>query len=215
VDPFIVVQPLGQMVATGATVTLSVTVTNTATLPVGYRWRRNGTTFEFSELDSYTSFVRVTNVTGNATWTVVVTNLARSTGILSSNAVLATLADSDGDGLPDAYETSHGLSPVNPADATFDADGDGVSNRAEYDSGTSPTNALSFLRIESFAAGDGAALSFFAVSNKTYAVHFTTEPGTALWQVLERLSAHRTNRMVVVVDPAFTTNRFYRVATPE
>ena len=32
--------PLGQTVMSGATVTLSVT--NTATLPIGYRWRRGG-----------------------------------------------------------------------------------------------------------------------------------------------------------------------------
>ena len=88
-------------------------------------------------------------------------------------------------------------------------------NRAEYDSGTNPTNALSFLRIDSFAAGGGAAFSFFAVSNKTYAVHFTAQPGVAPWQVLERVSAQRTNRVAVVFDPAFTTNRFYRVATPQ
>jgi hypothetical protein len=224
VNPFITAQPLSQDVATGATVTLSVTVTNTATFPIGYRWRKSGTGFAFFLLDSYTSFFTVTNVTAgsntvsaNTNWTVVVSNIASlpTSGYLSSNAFLNILADSDGDGIPDAYEIDYGLSPTNSLDAALDADGDGVSNRAEYDSGTNPTNALSFLRIDSFAAGGGAALSFFAASNKTYAVHFTARPGVDAWQVLERVSAQRTNRVAVVFDPAFTTNRFYRIATPQ
>ena len=33
--------------------------------------------------------------------------------------------DSDGDGLPDAWETAHGLDPYAPADGASDADGDG------------------------------------------------------------------------------------------
>jgi len=224
VNPFIVVQPLSQMVATGATVTLSVTVTNTATLPISYRWRKGGSGFAYFLLDSYTSFFTVTNVTAGSNtvsastnWTVVVSNVASlpTSGFLSSNAFLTILADGDGDGLPDSYEIDYGLNPTNALDAALDADGDGVSNRAEYDSGTNPTNALSFLRIDSFAVGGGAALSFFAASNKTYAVHFTAQPGVAPWQVLERVSAQRTNRVAVVFDPAFTTNRFYRVATPQ
>jgi hypothetical protein len=224
VNPFIIAQPLSQDVATGATVTLSVTVTNTATFPVSYRWRKSGVNFAFFSLDSYTSFFTVTNVTAgsntlsaNTNWTVVVSNIASvpTSGFISPNAYLNILADSDGDGLPDAYEMDYGLNPTNALDAALDADGDGVSNRAEYDSGTNPTNALSFLRIDSFAAGGGAALSFFAASNKTYAVHFTARLGVEPWQVLERLSAQRTNRVAVVFDPAFTTNRFYRVATPQ
>ncbi len=45
IDPIIVVQPLSQSIPTGGTVTLSVTVTNTATLPVNFRWRRGSVTF--------------------------------------------------------------------------------------------------------------------------------------------------------------------------
>ena len=100
-------------------------------------------------------------------------------GYISSSALLSFAADTDGDGLPDYYEVDYGLNPTNALDALLDADGDGVSNRAEYESGTNPTNAMSFLRIESFDANGGAALRFFAVSNRTYAVHHTAHPGIA------------------------------------
>jgi hypothetical protein len=40
--------------------------------------------------------------------------------------------DSDHDGMPDAWETSHGLNPGNAADGPQDADGDGFTNLEEY-----------------------------------------------------------------------------------
>ena len=41
-------------------------------------------------------------------------------------------ADSDFDGVPDAYEIAEGLDPADPRDARFDLDADGVTNRDEY-----------------------------------------------------------------------------------
>ena len=40
--------------------------------------------------------------------------------------------DTDGDGIPDAWETSHGLNPRNAADGSADADGNGYTNVEEY-----------------------------------------------------------------------------------
>lgn len=40
--------------------------------------------------------------------------------------------DSDRDGLPDTWETTHGLDPHNPADATEDKDGDGYSHIEDF-----------------------------------------------------------------------------------
>ncbi len=62
--------------------------------------------------------------------------------------------DSDGDGLPDAWERKHGLNPLDPADAGHDPDGDGFSNLEEFQSGSDPTNPAShpprveFLRVQ-------------------------------------------------------------------
>ena len=46
--------------------------------------------------------------------------------------------DMDGDGLPDDYETSHGLNPNDPADAFEDSDKDGLSALDEFNAGTDP-----------------------------------------------------------------------------
>jgi hypothetical protein len=46
--------------------------------------------------------------------------------------------DTDGDSIPDGWETQFGLNPNDPSDATADADGDEVSNLQEYLSGTHP-----------------------------------------------------------------------------
>ena len=46
-------------------------------------------------------------------------------------------ADSDSDGMPDPWESAHGL-VVGTNDAEGDADSDGVSNIAEYNAGTAP-----------------------------------------------------------------------------
>ena len=40
--------------------------------------------------------------------------------------------DSDNDGMPDTWETAHGLDPKDPADGSKDRDGDGYTNIEEY-----------------------------------------------------------------------------------
>ena len=46
--------------------------------------------------------------------------------------------DTDNDGMPDAWETLHGLNPGDPADASADPDGDGISNVREYELDLNP-----------------------------------------------------------------------------
>ncbi|HUR47436.1 MAG TPA: lamin tail domain-containing protein, partial [Candidatus Saccharimonadales bacterium] len=56
-DPIIVQQPVGVSVPFGGTATLSVMITNNATLPAGYRWRRGATTLASNWVSSYVNFL--------------------------------------------------------------------------------------------------------------------------------------------------------------
>jgi hypothetical protein len=65
---------------------------------------------------------------------------------------IAPGADSDGDGLADAWERQNFGTLANGA--TGDADGDGASNLAEQGAGTNPNNASDVFRITYIARGD-------------------------------------------------------------
>jgi len=118
-------------------------------------------------------------------------------------------------GLPDAWETAHGLSAADATDASLDLDGDGHSNLAEYRSGTSPTDAASCLKLEGITQSNGTAtVSFNAASNQTYTVEWCADLGGA-WTKLTDVLARPTGRMESVVDSNGSEHcRFYRVVTP-
>jgi hypothetical protein len=113
----------------------------------------------------------VTNAAGNAALEVHSGTLAISGGLLQANkivisnacahfsrtggvltygaAFLVSTRDDDGDGIPNGYEQSNGLDPLDPANATKDSDGDGLTDLQEFLAGTSPTNSASAFRITS------------------------------------------------------------------
>jgi len=214
IEPIIVQQPLSQDVVAGDTVVLSVSVTNGANLPITYIWRRNGTRIVTNALSSYTGFLTITNASPLQTnYQVIVVNVANPGGRISTSAILNFLLDSDGDGLPDAYEIAHGFL-TNAPDAQIDSDGDGFNNGQEYIAGTDPRDPLSYLKIDSLAASNVAVLTFGAISNKTYTLLFTDALDRDQWSRLIDVDARATNRVERIVDPSYTTNRFYRVATP-
>jgi hypothetical protein len=56
--------------------------------------------------------------------------------------------DRDSDGMPDAWERSHGLDPSSPADAHSDADRDGYTAIEEYLNGTDPRAFVDYTKPE-------------------------------------------------------------------
>ena len=50
--------------------------------------------------------------------------------------------DSDGDGMPDAWEKKYGLNPKDPSDAVQDCNGDGYTNIEKYINGIDPTQKV-------------------------------------------------------------------------
>lgn len=55
-------------------------------------------------------------------------------------------ADTDHDSMPDAWEISYGLDPLDPGDADLDLDGGGLSNASEYRDGKNPTDETDDMR---------------------------------------------------------------------
>ena len=55
--------------------------------------------------------------------------------------------DSDGDGMPDEWETKHNLDPKNPTDGALDSDDDGYTNVEEYLNGTNPREKINYRNL--------------------------------------------------------------------
>jgi hypothetical protein len=58
--------------------------------------------------------------------------------IITVRIVAAELADGDGDGMPNTWETLNGFDPNDNSDALADADSDSINNLTEYNLGTNP-----------------------------------------------------------------------------
>jgi len=77
-------------------------------------------------------------------------------------------ADSDGDGLPDAWELFYFGNPTNGT-ASIDSDGDGADNFAEYVAGTLPLDASSYLVLQSFMDTNGVMYIVWpSVADRSY-----------------------------------------------
>ncbi len=96
----------------------------------------NGTTY-FSSNTAVATVSAEGLVTAVGPGTVVITSVYD--GLVSTVQLTSfSSLDSDGDGMPDAWEIANGLNPYDPTDAALDPDGDGLTNLQEYLLGTNP-----------------------------------------------------------------------------
>jgi len=209
----IIQPPLDVTVVSGSVLTLSAEISGNPP-PFTYEWSTTGAPFVTNtivsnERNSFYTFV----ATQSTSLLLVVRNEASPMGVAAS-VNLTVLPDTDGDGLPDAWETQHGLNPSDPLDAALDWDGDGMSNGQEYIAGTDPDDAASYLKIEQVVVGaSDITLSFIAQSNKTYTVQ-CKDSLDAPWQRLVDVPGRASTQLTAVTDPSLMTNRFYRLVTP-
>jgi hypothetical protein len=120
--------------------------------------------------------------------------------------------DRDGDGMPDAWETSNGFDPDSPADAAEDADKDGMTNLQEYLAGTDPGSDASRLELAVSVAGGGQIeLGFMGVAGKSYRVEFRQEVGAGGWATLHIVESVPADGWIEVQDAGAGEGRYYRL----
>jgi hypothetical protein len=214
IRPGFSLNPIAQSVVVGSPVSLSAIATGWPP-PFTFEWRRGSTILNTNLQESPVTFYSFTapSVPSTNAYRVVIKNVASPGGVASLFATNIALADTDGDGMPDEWETVLGMDPDSAADGGLDFDGDGASNRREYLAGTDPTNALSVLKLE-MTLTNGLALRFEAVSNRTYSVQCAGAPVLGPWLPVADFPALSATRQETVVQPLAVTNRFYRVVHP-
>jgi hypothetical protein len=129
--------------------------------------------------------------------------------------VSGTEIDSDGDGMPDAWETLNQLDPE-ANDCDKDADDDGVSNLGEYLSDTDPRDPASAMRLSAMMLpGNKVRLSWKAVPGRRYEITYANSfeyvfrplTGVGLPRVATSSEEHFDDTLSVGV----TRTRFYRL----
>lgn len=169
---------------------------------------------------------------GRATLTIVAQPAALPGGTISNTATVSSnqvdpvpadnnvlietnvLADTDGDGMPDTFESSKGLNPADPADAPEDRDHDGSGNLAEFRAGTDPVDRDSLLRVSVVAVGSGSAhFTFPTVAGKNYRVEYADDPGVDDWEILaDQVAGTGSDRTIDDASAGTSPRRFYRVS---
>ena len=123
--------------------------------------------------------------------------------------------DTDGDGMPEGWETANGLNPNGSSDSSKDDDGDGVSNLAEYRAGTNPQDAMSYLRIQSLVINNAneVQVTWGSASNRLYSIQRASvlTGGTSFTNIAENIFP--TPQENVFIDTTATNAKefFYRL----
>jgi len=125
--------------------------------------------------------------------------------------------DTDNDGIPDNWETEHGLNPHYQPDALEDSDGDGLSNYAEYLCGTDPNDPESVLKMDIVKSDSGEylVLKFVAAPDRSYTLISYDTLGINKWSRVLNVSPSKDWRQIQIQLPKDESQRrFFKLLTP-
>jgi len=128
------------------------------------------------------------------------------------NVTLFGVTDTDGDGLPDSWETQFNFDPNDSTGingANGDVDADGFTNLEEYLAGTNPRDANSLLRITQLNNG-GRRISWQSVPGKNYQVYSASEITEAFEPLSGAIAAFQNSTSYTNSAP-LSGKEYYRV----
>lgn len=119
-------------------------------------------------------------------------------------------ADSDSDGLPDAWETTYFGNLAQGA--AGDADGDGQNNAAELAAGTVPNDGKSVMGITTAVRADNLVdITFNSVSGKKYIVQRSADLGAPWTDAGATVTASGTTTTITAIPDGGATKYFFRI----
>ena len=206
--PSIVTHPAPFTLTAGDTASFSVLAAGAA--PLSYQWQFNS--IDITGATGQSLVIQSPLLTHAGNYRVRVTN---SFSNVTSNPAALTITDTDGDGIPNYWETQYGLSTS--VQNNGDSDGDGSSDKNEFLAGTNPASATSRLvaSVVKSIAPAGFKVSFTAQSNRSYTIQYKNALSDSAWTTLVQVPAAYGVRAIEEVDAAAGhPRRFYRVITP-
>ncbi|MCW1912303.1 putative Ig domain-containing protein [Luteolibacter sp. GHJ8] len=203
--------------------TVTTTNSSTGTAPnLWVRLARSGSTVTASRSTDGSTWTTIgsVSVTMGTNYYVGLAVASGSTSVLNTSVMdnvavaltpppVGSQADSDGDGMPDAWEALYGTTTSLAADA--DADGDGQTNRDEYVAGTNPLGGTDVTRLKVVSVSP-AMLEFNGKAGRSYTLERMVGGLGSEWQEVQAIGPVSADGAVQITDPAAPTSRgIYRL----